>query len=194
MFLSLPIGCAAGLISWIVSTLVLYQEFNLETSGSNYPMLIGNLFSIGVGGILVVVLTYVTTKPLNVDQIGEVWENTRDIDSPILPWTEVYAKEMSIKNPTDLTCRPSLLEIESQLRTVRKCSWILSITLTVFVIIVWPIIMIILGNFDYSAFKFWLIVGQVFIFISFVFCLIGPFIELVCIKQVKKWIKIKACN
>lgn len=60
-------------------------------------MLVGNVTSIGIGGILVVVLTFLTTEPLNVDQIGEVWEKTRDIDSPLMPWTEIYAK---YKKPT----------------------------------------------------------------------------------------------
>jgi hypothetical protein len=55
-------------------------------------MLVGNCLAIGVGGIVVVILTLLTTKPLNVDQTGEVWEKTRDIDSPLLPWTEIYAK------------------------------------------------------------------------------------------------------
>lgn len=55
-------------------------------------MLVGNVLSIGTGGILVVVFTFMTTKQLNVDQIGEVWEKTRDIDSPLMPWTEIYAK------------------------------------------------------------------------------------------------------
>jgi hypothetical protein len=55
-------------------------------------MLVGNCCSIGIGGIVVVLLTLITTKPLNVDQTGEVWEKTRDIDSPLLPWTEIYAK------------------------------------------------------------------------------------------------------
>jgi hypothetical protein len=55
-------------------------------------MLVGNVFSITTGGVLVVLLTLITTKSLNVDQIGEIWEKTRDIDSPLLPWTEIYAK------------------------------------------------------------------------------------------------------
>lgn len=60
--------------------------------GKLISMLVGNVFSIGTGGILVVVFTLLTTQPLNVDQIGEVWEKTRDIDSPLMPWTEIYAK------------------------------------------------------------------------------------------------------
>jgi hypothetical protein len=55
-------------------------------------MLVGNVVSIASGGIICVVLTFITSPSLNVDQIGEVWEKTRDIDSPLLPWTEIYAK------------------------------------------------------------------------------------------------------
>jgi hypothetical protein len=55
-------------------------------------MLVGNCFAIGAGGIVVGILTLLTTKPLNVDQVSEVWEKTRDIDSPLLPWTEIYAR------------------------------------------------------------------------------------------------------
>jgi hypothetical protein len=61
-------------------------------AGKLISMLVGNVFSIGAGGILVVAMTHITTKPLNVDQIGEVWEKTRDIDSPLQPWAEIYAR------------------------------------------------------------------------------------------------------
>lgn len=59
-------------------------------------MLVGNMASIGSGGILVVVLTFCTTSPLNVDQKLEIWEKTRDIDSPLLPWYEVYKKYVKL--------------------------------------------------------------------------------------------------
>jgi hypothetical protein len=55
-------------------------------------MIVGNIFAIGFGGLVLVVLTLCTTKPLNVDQTLEVWERTRDIDSPLMPWSEVYSR------------------------------------------------------------------------------------------------------
>jgi hypothetical protein len=55
-------------------------------------MLVGNVCSITTGGVMVVCLTFYTAKSLNVDQKLEVWEKTRDIDSPLLPWPEIYAK------------------------------------------------------------------------------------------------------
>jgi hypothetical protein len=113
MFTSLLFGALLGIISWILTSVIYYGGFDIDKSGKHYntfykkslpilsfsflegkliSMLVGNVFSIGTGGILVVVLTLITTKPLNVDQIGEVWEKTRDIDSPLLPWTEIYAR------------------------------------------------------------------------------------------------------
>ena len=40
-------------------------------------MLVGNLASILTGGVLVVILTLCTTKPLNIDQKLEIWERIR---------------------------------------------------------------------------------------------------------------------
>jgi hypothetical protein len=60
--------------------------------GKLVSMLAGNVASILSGGVLVILLTMLTTAPLNVDQKIEVWERTRDIDSPLTPWPELYAK------------------------------------------------------------------------------------------------------
>lgn len=54
-------------------------------------MLVGNLTSILVGGLVCVVVSLINghNKDLHVD---EVWEHTRDIDNPLSPWTELYAR------------------------------------------------------------------------------------------------------
>lgn len=73
--------------------------------------------------------------------------------------------------------RPSLLEVESELRTVKRVSWGLSISLTLFLIILFPLIMVNFGDFDVRAFKFWIIIGQIFLFASFLYSFMAPFIE-----------------
>jgi hypothetical protein len=95
-----------------------------------------------------------------------------------MPWTEIYAKEIS-KLSDDLKTmnRPSLLEVESELRTVKRVSWGLSISLTLFLIILFPLIMVNFGDFDVRAFKFWIIIGQIFLFASFLYSFMAPFIE-----------------
>ena len=54
------------------------------------PSLVGNLVSLVSGGILTVLVS-VLSSPRVPDQ-SEVWEKTRDIDNPLSPWTELYAK------------------------------------------------------------------------------------------------------
>ena len=92
MFFSALFGAIVGLISWILTTVLNYNGFDIEKSGKLISMLAGNVASLGVGGILVILMTLVTSGPLNVDQVREVWEKTRDIDSPLLPWSEIYSK------------------------------------------------------------------------------------------------------
>lgn len=114
MFVSVIFGCIIGIFSWILGTILLYGGFDLDTSGEfkfceikmyGYiltktdwfkgrliSMLIGNAASLLSGGLLVVILTFITSNRLNVDQKLEIWEKTRDIDSPLCPWYEIYAK------------------------------------------------------------------------------------------------------
>lgn len=73
--------------------------------------------------------------------------------------------------------RPSLLEVESELRMVKRVSWVLSISLTIFLIFFWPILNVFFGVFSLSAFKFWIVIGHIFVFISFFYCLLGPVVE-----------------
>ncbi|CAF0718552.1 unnamed protein product [Brachionus calyciflorus] len=117
MFYSSIFGLIAGLISWIVTTVLYYKGFDIQKSGELISMLAGNVASLGIGGIMLVLLTIFTAKPLNVDQVREVWEKTRDIDSPLLPWSEIYSKEMNIEKAHELKQRPTLLEVENELKT-----------------------------------------------------------------------------
>ena len=40
-----------------------------------------------------------------------VWETTRDIDNPLSPWTEMYARDLSLSGANKLDNRPSLEEV-----------------------------------------------------------------------------------
>lgn len=86
--------------------------------------------------------------------------------------------------------RPSLLEVQSELRIVKRVSWILSIGLTLFLIILWPVIMTVAGDYSLPVFKFWIIIGHIFVYISFIYCLIGPIVE-TYYKDVWNWLKSK---
>jgi len=52
-------------------------------------MLVGNLVSILSGGTITIVISLIKGK----DQLPEdVWENTRDIDNPLRPWSDFYVR------------------------------------------------------------------------------------------------------
>lgn len=84
---------------------------------------------------------------------------------------------MNIERAYELKQRPSLLEVESELRTVKKTSWILSIILTFFFLAAWPLISLNFGDYSLEAFRFWIIIGQIFVFMALIYCLIAPFTE-----------------
>ena len=70
---------------------ILQQFFN-SIAGAELSMLVGNVVAIVSGGILTVVVTLITNRDFSEAQAIETWENTRDIDSPLSPWTELYAR------------------------------------------------------------------------------------------------------
>ena len=81
------------------------------------------------------------------------------------------------------TKRPTLLEVEAELRTVKKVSWVLSLFLTLFFLLIFPVICVSFNNYNLTVFTFWIIIGQIFIFIAFIFLLIGPLFESYFIEQ-----------
>jgi len=57
-------------------------------SGSEVSMLVGNLMSILSGGAITIVMSLVKGR----DQPESIWENTRDIDNPLRPWSDFYVR------------------------------------------------------------------------------------------------------
>ena len=63
---------------------------SFSTVGKENAMFAGNLVAILSGGVITIVVSLITSCK-NVVQTTEIWENTRDIDNPLSPWTELYA-------------------------------------------------------------------------------------------------------
>ena len=59
--------------------------------GNEKSMLAGNLCAILSGGLITVIVSLVQMRDREIN-VAEVWETTRDIDNPLNPWTEVYAR------------------------------------------------------------------------------------------------------
>ncbi|KAJ3878127.1 urea transporter [Lentinula edodes] len=61
-------GFFAGLLAWLVTTSTLYAGvINVTTTGENFPMLAGNLASIGVGGIIATVTSLIWPDDFDFD-------------------------------------------------------------------------------------------------------------------------------
>jgi Na+/proline symporter len=70
------IGFGTGIIAWLVTTSTLNNgAINVVTSGGDYEMLAGNLASIGVGGIIAVVTSYIWPDDFD-------FQSTRAINAP----------------------------------------------------------------------------------------------------------------
>jgi urea-proton symporter len=68
-------GLVAGLIAWLVTTATLNDGvIDVVTTGGDFEMLAGNLASIGVGGIVATVCSYIWPEDFD-------WESTRAINA-----------------------------------------------------------------------------------------------------------------
>ncbi|GFR85860.1 urea-proton symporter DUR3-like [Elysia marginata] len=88
-------GTGAALVTWlaVASTYDGGLSDWYNNTGQEVAMLCGNLVSILGGGIVTIVVTFLTNKDFEPGQGSEIWENTRDIDNPLSPWMEKYQKQ-----------------------------------------------------------------------------------------------------
>ena len=88
-------GCVCGIISWLsfASTYDggLSPQHFIENTGRDFPMLVGNLTSICVGGLLCTIVTVATRKSMSKAEVEEEWEKTRGIDT-------AFIEEMGVEN------------------------------------------------------------------------------------------------
>ena len=76
---------------WYYGTLwATHRNFDI-VSGKENAMLAGNLVGIISSGIITPIVSILTSQ-YDQKKGVDVWENTRDIDNPLSPWTERYAK------------------------------------------------------------------------------------------------------
>jgi len=55
-------------------------------------MLSGCLVSIFGGALLTMVVSLIDNRKTDASQLSETWQMMRDIDNPLRPWTEIYAR------------------------------------------------------------------------------------------------------
>ena len=57
-----------------------------------YPLVVASACSLCVGGVVCIVVSLVLSIGTEETRPDEAWEVTRNIDNPLCPWTEVYAR------------------------------------------------------------------------------------------------------
>jgi hypothetical protein len=160
--LSPPLGFFCSITAWLVTAKVQLGTVNVETTGSNIPMLVGNVVALFSPLLFVPVLSFV--KP----------------DKTLYDFTsmkEIKAVDDGPKRIADITSE----QMEHELILLRRNSnfaRITAVTLFLCLIILWPWPMY--GTsyvFSKPFFTGWVVVGIIWMFISF--CIVGiyPVVE-----------------
>ncbi|KAL9242636.1 hypothetical protein vseg_016619 [Gypsophila vaccaria] len=130
------IGCILGVVSWLIVTKIIYGRVNLDTTGRNAPMLVGNLVSILSGGAIHAVCSFL--RPQNYD-----WDTTKKITTVEKDVSELPIEEFA----------------EEKLRKAKM--WILKwgLGLTAVIVILWPVLSLPAGVFNKGYFTLWAVIA-----------------------------------
>ncbi|XP_048764480.2 uncharacterized protein LOC125672302 [Ostrea edulis] len=172
-------GTTLALITWLSVAATnkggLNSEKFFENTGKENAMLAGNLVGILSSGIITPIVSILTSQD-GFQVADNVWENTRDIDNPLSPWTERYAKVLKLNAAHQLDNRPSYEEMYNSLKSARLLANGASTILTVLLIFVWPSLMLLEGVFDLAAFKRWIYMAMSWSMCATIFIIIAPII------------------
>ncbi|KAH9603338.1 hypothetical protein KSS87_015275 [Heliosperma pusillum] len=132
------IGCILGVVSWLVVTKIMYGKLNLDTTGRDGPMLVGNLVSILSGGAIHIVCSLL--NPQNYE-----WDTTKKITTVEKDVSELPYEEFA----------------EEKLKAAK--TWILKwgLGLTAVIVILWPVLSLPARVFSKGYFTLWAVIAIV---------------------------------
>ncbi|CAF4310374.1 unnamed protein product, partial [Rotaria sordida] len=160
--LSPPLGLACSITAWLVTTKTKYGTITVETSGSNIPMLVGNVVALCSPILFVPILSLILRDkaPYDFNSMKEIKRDNEDSENTLNLTSEELEHEVNL-----LTRNLNIARITA-------------IVLTLCLIILWPWPMY--GTayvFSKPFFTGWVIVGIIWIFISFFIVGIYPLFE-----------------
>eukprot|EP00105_Crassostrea_gigas_P021844 XP_011441136.1 PREDICTED: urea-proton symporter DUR3 [Crassostrea gigas] len=171
-------GTFLALITWLSVAATNEGGLNMdkffENTGKENAMLAGNLMGILSSGIITPAVSMLTTP--HDHNRDDIWENTRDIDNPLNPWTERYAKDLNLRAAHQLDNRPSYEEVHNSMRTARMLANGLSPILTVILVLIWPSLLLLVGVFDLASFKRWIYLTMTWCLCATLFIIIAPIV------------------
>jgi len=190
------LGFVSAVTAWLVRTKVVFGELSVDSTGSNDPMLIGNVVSLLAPIIFIPVLTYLPPfKPQKYD--WESMRNIRKVDDHDI----ADAAHMDLEGiPGERTHAEQEDELE-QTKLAKTARW-LTIFLTLSLLVLWPMPMYGSGyifskkvsassslhvceiggdkmadNHVLQFFTGWVTVGIIWLFASSAICIILPVFE-----------------
>ncbi|XP_076358108.1 uncharacterized protein LOC143250870 [Tachypleus tridentatus] len=179
-------GCICGLASWLgtASTYPGGLDSFLTNTGKDLSMLVGNLVSIGMGGILSIAVSLATSKPLSKVEEEIIWEKTRNIDNPLNPWAFIYREELVIEPKDKYHDRPSLESVVQTFKTARVIAYVVGVLLVLLFIFIWPGAMAAIKLLDSSGFLIWTSISRGWTFTAAAFIIIVPCVqEIIAIRR-----------
>lgn len=160
------LGLACSLIAWLVTAKKQYGNLSVASTGSNNPMLAGNVVALLSPLIFVPVLTY-TFGPQNYDYKSMAAIRLSD-DTEIA--RQAHTDLESIPGTQTITDAQQTEEEQVKLRRASKIAKSMTVILTIALLVLWPMPMY--GSsyvFSKKFFTGWVVVGILWIFCS-TFC------------------------
>jgi len=175
-------GFVVGIIAWLVTTATLNDNvINVVTSGGDYEMLAGNLASIGVGGIVASVSSYLWPEDFNFD-------TTRAINAP--GTRHVHGRDSAEGDDDEKKSREAIeaAEVENDesdrdldpvglQKAFRFAAWS-SVALTLVMIILIPLPLFFSSTvYGVAGLSAWVVVGMIWTFCSAFIVVLYPLWE-----------------
>ncbi|CAH1774641.1 unnamed protein product [Owenia fusiformis] len=171
-------GVTIGLTVWLSVAAShkggLGPNYFFENTGSESSMLWGNLSAIASGGLITWICSLLNHSVIDTT---EIWENTRDIDNPLSPWPEMYARELGISGAHLLDRRPSLSEIKKVFKSAKLIAIFGATFLTVCLLVIWPLSAMSSGVMNLSEFIIWINISKICGYLAGVVIIILPLVD-----------------
>jgi len=186
-------GCAVGMTGWLsyASTYEggLSAATFVKNTGEELPMLTGNILAISVGGVISLVVSFITNMRLTPEMEEAEWDKTRDIDNPLSPWVAKYKGELNLEDGENFHDRPPLEIVIRKFRAAKITAYCAAVLFTLLFICIWPGSMLSIDILDLSGFNIWTTISRVWAFTAAAFIIIMPMYQ-----EVKAIIKQNAKN
>ncbi|ODV88439.1 hypothetical protein CANCADRAFT_146491 [Tortispora caseinolytica NRRL Y-17796] len=155
--LSPPMGLACSLTAWLVTTKLKYGELSIESTGSNIPMLAGNITALLAPIVFVPVLTLLF-KPDNYD-----WKSMANIRSAD---DSGFTDDDGVPVNEDAMYEKAI-EGAKQMHKASKIARYVCVTMAICFLVLWPMPMYGTGYvFSEKFFTGWVVVGIIWMFCS----------------------------